>query len=303
MLRPRPTTNTDTINLAAIAIDDLSGTLSKITNSGTISATATTLDHGTQIAQAANLSSNTTGVDFENTGTVIGDIIFGTGGDTLNVSGTSSSKAGTVIGNVIFGDTLVPGTVDQLVVGNFGTVSGDIVEAPAGTLDVSVDTRGTLNINNTDQNLFVRNFDIGNPIPSAVNGTLTLTVASTLPNNLLVHASNEATIEDGAVVNIKFGSFLPEEGNFILIETPDGNLHIDQNEFNNIANNFTLPFLFDGGLCTFDVTGINVNDQCNGNSPGASELVLHVIPKTADEIGLTGNAATVFPLRHGSARN
>ena len=64
--------------LSAYAIFDQSGTLSSITNSGTISAVATTLKNNAQIAIAADLALNTTGVTFTNTGTVLGAIIFGT---------------------------------------------------------------------------------------------------------------------------------------------------------------------------------------------------------------------------------
>src|SRR5207253_7848838 len=111
--------------LTAYAIFDQSGTLNSITNSGTISAIATILKNNGQVAIAADLALNTTGVTFTNTGTVIGAILFGSGNDTLSVTGTAQVPA-LVNGNINFGGC--NSGDDTLTIGEFASVTGAITE-------------------------------------------------------------------------------------------------------------------------------------------------------------------------------
>jgi len=275
------TTNPSEVTaLNAIAIQDLSGTLSNITNTGSILATATTLGNGAQRTVAANLSANTSGVTFINgtattAGTVAGDILFGDGSDTLTVTGVSPSQISTITGNINFGDTL-SGSGDLLHVASFGTVSGSIVEDPSGILDVRVDNRGVLNTRNATTTLSARNFDV------AAGGALNVTVASTLPNNTAIHASGEATL-DATNFGVSYGSYIPEAGRFVLVEAPTGNLNISS--LSQIQTNVggTVPFLLTGDV------------ELLANQSGFDQLVLNLAPKSADVLGLTGYAASTFP--------
>ncbi len=86
------TTNDDLGGLFAYAIRDRSGTLTSITNSGTISAVA---GGSSGRAFAADLRNASTAVTFANTGTVVGDIHFGTSFDSLfTVEGADASFEG-----------------------------------------------------------------------------------------------------------------------------------------------------------------------------------------------------------------
>jgi uncharacterized protein with beta-barrel porin domain len=89
-------TNTAAATLTAYAIQDATGTLTHITNSGTISATATPLVAGTQKTVAADLSAATSATIFTNTGTVTGDILFGGAANQLTIEGPHASVAGQV---------------------------------------------------------------------------------------------------------------------------------------------------------------------------------------------------------------
>ncbi len=109
------------LNETAIAISDQSGTLKYITNLGLISATATPLTSEGQVTVAADLSHNSTGVTFTNgngvtSASVVGDIRFGSGADTLSVVGTSAT-ASTISGNIAFGG-VTNGGFDTLNVGS-----------------------------------------------------------------------------------------------------------------------------------------------------------------------------------------
>jgi len=295
--------------LAAYAIYDQSGSLNSIDNSGTISAITTTLKNNSQIAVAADLALNTTGVNFINTGTVTGAILFGTGNDTLNVYGTAQIPA-VVNGNVSFGGCSNGGD-DILEIGDFGSVSGAITEKLGCHVDVSIAQGGTLNLQNTSANLgsnviglYAGSFDM------ASGSNLGLVVSQ--PFNLslnpqagaLIQAEN-ASIGNDSDFTVSFGSYVgnfqPGKGvfgsptaTFDLLSAPIGSLDISYSELRTIETDFAtkIPFLFTGNLCTWNING---NSTCKGGNPGQSELVLNLTPKTAQELGLTGYALKMFP--------
>ncbi len=98
------TSDATVTTLQAFAIVDLSGKVNSIVNSGIISAAVTggNTSSASVFAQAVNVASNITGgVNFQNTGAVIGDVYFGIGNDTLNVQGVPNVAA-SVIGNITF---------------------------------------------------------------------------------------------------------------------------------------------------------------------------------------------------------
>lgn len=307
------TTNPDFVSgLTAYAIYDQSGTLNSITNTGTISAVATTLKNNTQIAVAADLNLNTTGVDFENMGTVNGSILFGSGNDTLNVTGTAQSPA-TVNGNVSFGgcDSTSGNGDDTLIIGEFGSVTGAITEKLGCHVDVSIAQGGTLNLENTSANLgsnaiglYAGSFDMaaGSNLGLVVSQPFNLSVNP--QSGALIQALN-ASIGNDSTFKISFGSYIgnfqPGKGvfgsstaTFDLLSAPIGSLDVSTSELQTIETDFatTIPFLFTGNLCTWNING---NSTCKGGNPGQSELVLNLTPKSAQQLGLTGYALKMFP--------
>ncbi|MGH6878370.1 MAG: beta strand repeat-containing protein, partial [Rhizomicrobium sp.] len=131
-------------SLTAYAIYDASGSLTSITNSGTISATTTPLADDAQLAIAADLSVSQKDIYFNNSGTVLGNVLFGTGADTLIDTGTAQIPA-TITGNVNFGGTSSTGGDDTLTIGDFGTLTGAVTEPLGSYVDVSIASGGTLN--------------------------------------------------------------------------------------------------------------------------------------------------------------
>jgi hypothetical protein len=294
--------------LSAYAIFDQSGTLSSITNSGTISAVATTLKNNAQIAVAADLALNTTGVTFINTGTVNGAILFGSGNDTLSVTGTAQVPA-LVNGNVNFGGCNEGD--DVFTIGEFASVTGAVTEKLGCHVDVSIAQGGTLNLQNTTANLgsnviglYAGSFDMG------AGSNLGLVVSQ--PFNLSVNPqagaliqSLNANIGNDTNFKISFGSYIgnfqPGKGvlgsptaTFDLLSAPLGDLIISGSELQTIETDFatTIPFLFTGDLCTWNING---RSTCTGGNPGNSELVLKLTPKSAQDLGLTGYALKMFP--------
>ncbi len=302
-------------SITANAIYDASGSLTSIINSGTISAVTTTLKNNGQVAVAANLSVNTSGVNFDNSGTVVGNILFGTGADTLTVNGSAQTPA-TVTGNVSFGgnSTATLGAVDTLNIGTFGTLTGAVTETLGSHLDVMIASGGTLNLENTPANLGANN------VVGLYAGSFTVDTGATLglvvsqPFNLSVNpetgaliSAQNAMIGDDTNFKITFGSyignFVPGHGNnnnknqtavFDLLSAPIGALDISAAELATIRSDFatSVPFLFTGALCTWNING---NSTCGGPNPGNSEIVLDLTAKSAQTLGLTGYALKMFP--------
>lgn len=303
-------------SLIAYGIYDASGTLNSITNSGIISASATTLSNNAQIAVAVDLAANSpttcgcSGITFTNTGTVNGSIIFGTGNDILTDTGSAQVPA-SITGNVSFGGTN-NGGVDTLSIGQFGTLTGAVTEQLGSVVNVSIAQGGTLNLENTPANLssnviglYAGSFDV------ATGGSLGIVVSQ--PFNLAVNPETGALIQtqnamigDDTNFRITFGSyigdFIPGKGVgngsqtalFDLISAPKGSLDISGGELATIETDFSnsIPFLFTGTLCTWNING---RSTCSGPNPGNSDLVLELTPKSAETLGLTGYALKMFP--------
>lgn len=298
-------------SLTAYAIYDASGSLDTIINSGTISAVTTTLLNNGQSAVAADLSVNSTGVNFDNTGNVTGAILFGTGNDTLTDTGTAQIPAN-VTGNVSFGGSSNGGD-DTLYIGEFGTLTGAVTEQLGSRVNVTIAQGGTLNLENTPTNLGLSNvvglyagsFDVATGANLGLVVSQPFNVTVNPQTGALIQAQN-ASIGDDTDFKISFGSYIgnyiPGRGNvgndptasFDLISTPKGALAISSSELATINTDFstTIPFLFTGDLCTWNINGAS---SCGGHNPGNSELVLDLTPKSAQTLGLTGYALKMFP--------
>lgn len=278
------------------AIDDQSGSLSTITNSGSIIAdradiTKSLITAGVPVRVAAYLGHNTTGVTFTNTGSVDGDIVFGQGADTLSVTGADANHLSTVVGNIDFGSAV--SGVDTLNVNQFGFVSGQIRENTSGMLNINVAALGTLNVQNNGsvyQTLLVNNLHVAN------HGALNIAVSAVLSNNTSIDAGTTGVIglDDGATMAVIYSSFVPANGQFILLKAASGNLNVSSNEFTQLKASIdsNIPFLFNssGGLQRVTTSSVD-------------ELVLNLSPKTSSQLGLTGYAAQIFPYANTALEN
>lgn len=307
------TTDTTISSLSAFAIEDKSGRLTTIINSGTISADATTLDNNKQQHVAADLSLAQNNIMFSNSGTVTGDIRLGAHNDTVTVTGTSS-KAASITGDIAFN-----GGADILQINDFANVTGQLTERGGGTVDVTVGTgtgTGTLTLNNTTQGLTVSNLAVKN------GGTLNLSLSqafnSTSANfaGSIVDATGNIDLDTNSKFGLAFGSFISAPGGktaqFELLEAPNGNLTIGnfsaikREVVGDPANNVKgkIPFLFTGTLCGYNTAG---TDPCTApagtTAPSDSQLVVQLAPKTVSEIGLTGNAAKIFDQANAALAN
>ena len=273
------------VGLVSVAVQDDSGSLTKVINAGTISATATTLTNGsTAQTTALFLLKNTSGVDVENSGTITGDIIFGSGGDTYHVEGDPAfGTASHTSGTIDFGASL-SGSFDRLVVGQLANVAGTIKSE--GNLDVGVMSTGVLTVQNVGSTMATRNLSVAGGNTNTA-GTINITVSqtATIP---VITSSGDVFFGSGANLNVQYGSFITQGGSFILIQAGTSHLHIDPNDvlrYNAaIGTGTNLPFLF-------QTASIGVV-----SGGGFDSLVLSVQPKTAAQLQLTGYGAALFSL-------
>jgi hypothetical protein len=305
------TTDTaDTQSLLARAIVDNSGSLTFIENNGLISAAVTTLDNNTQQAIAIDLRSDTFGepagqgvvildqasVTANSSARIIGDILFGTGDQQIvDVEGASTTNTASITGNIAYGGGSIAGS-DLLIVGMDGTVTGKITSDSTLGVDVTVRDRGTLNLLNDTTALNAYDFDV------QAGGTLNLTVLETFKSgiiNILDTAPNSGRLDTGALLNITYGSFVGTTSDFILMSGPTGSIFVpDAGIYQQEILN-KLPFLFDPNFTTLTVQhGVALPDGDLGD-----EFVLHVVPKNAAALGLTGYAAQLLPLANQALAN
>ena len=291
--------------LEAVAIRDNTGTLKKIDNVGAILAAATTLDNNSQLAIAADLHNNTTGVDFVNSGAVTGNILFGNGPDTLTVGDNtlnSSTALATVTGDITFN-----GGDDTMTINNYGTVRGTINKSSGdGSLSVTVATQGALYLQNATSGLVVSDL--------SDDGVLGITLSQDLIGAPVIKATGTAadTLKLGAnaTMPISVASFIGDFSakgattEFVLLQAPAGALTVDDPDAITTSITNDVPFLFTGTVCAYGIAGFATASGCTA-TPTSAQLALNLASKApgvngsgnpdASHVGLTGYAAAMFP--------
>ncbi len=225
----------------AYAIEDGSGTLKDVENSGSIFAGVTNPnsapgDEALGGAVALDAHNNTTGVTFHQyqaptpTGsttapaapTTTGGIFLGTGADTVDI------EAGSVTGLIAFGTGH-----DNLIINNGATVTGGIFQNDGG-LSINL-TNGTL----TDANpgtLNISNLTVG------AKGDLVVTIDPTAGTGGF-NVSGNATFAAGASLGVRFTSLIQGPTEFDIVKVADpANLSASGINLSSIAAN--TPYLF-----------------------------------------------------------
>jgi outer membrane autotransporter protein len=344
-------TSTLTIsNLRAEAIFDDSpsaggtaaGTITTINNTGSILASTTILNNDSQIARAIDLQGSTQNVTVANseTGFIEGDIIFGSGMNTLTDTGVGLTSFATIDGNIYFGGN--SSGDDILTVGGYGIVTSSVFEGGAGKVDIKVLGSGTLNI----QNSTLPGKTAAAPL---VAGSFTIedggawSVTASEPFNLFgnIPGTNTQNSGVGAIIqaqlvslgaspaqnaqgtaagfSVNYGSFITSPGaknvQFALISAPVGSFNVTSGELSTMASDVTVPFLFQGtgttALCTQNITGSPI--PCAAGTVVAStnsEIDLVLDPKVPGAgtlsnpgLGLTGYALKMFPFANEALVN
>ena len=255
----------------ATAVSDQSGSLTSITNSGTISAAVSTGDVDIRPATtpvALDLRSNTTQVTVNQvpnttvatTPAILGAVLFGSGDATLNI------QAGSVVGGVAFGTG-----INTLDVASGAFVGGAITNA--GT-NLTAQVDGGLAFTNTGP---VQMTSLAAGPSSTVRFAVGQAAGATVATQLEV--AGPVTFNTGSTLSLGFNAKLP---------TPAGDpLGVTTLTLVNASGGITggnvaslganLPYLYQGSLAN------------TGN-----QLQLTVGRRSAAQMGLTGASAAAF---------
>jgi len=302
--------SSSTLTEYAAAIVDASGTLTSIYNTGTISAVAgvstssstsvTQLDSDKQLAVAIDLSSGNTatasgsGVTIKeratatNSATIVGDIYFGTGDNqVIDIQGTSSTYTASIYGDIVYGSTGTNAIADKLTIGAYGIVEGKVTAGSGPGVAVNVASNGTLILENDTTALNAASVYV------ADSGNLTLGVSNNLTTSGVIKSKGTVTLASGSNLGLMYTSFIPQGSNdFTLITANYGNITIDSSTLANTNTSLTKN-VSDGGSLPYLFKSANL--EVTSSSSNGDALVLHVTPKTASELGISGYAAQLFP--------
>ncbi|HXJ02996.1 MAG TPA: autotransporter domain-containing protein [Micropepsaceae bacterium] len=208
------TTDTTIASLTSYGVRDLSGTLRTVTNSGTWNAEASPLANGAQTTVAADLSHTSAAETFTNSGSVVGDILFGSGANQLTIEGAAASGSCTV-----------------------ACVQGSVRAAGSGTINVQVSAGGTGGSFRT-ANAQLSSLTVGNAgvVEFAVNKNSTTTP--------FITTTGATTFSSGSKATVVPTSFLPASGSYTLIHANGGLTFADFTA----ATAQPIPFIFNGSI-------------------------------------------------------
>ena len=259
----------------AIAIRDLSGTLTTINNSGSISVTSTNETAGS--LTAIDVSANTTGVVVHNantaatgTPTITGAILFGSGNDLLDIArgtvtgnvsfGTGNNSltlenGGGLNGNATFGagaDTVVltglshisgtlnfGGGADTLTIGSGTRVTGGLTNATG----LAATVNGTLTFTNTSA-VSIASLNVGS------TGVIGVNVDSVNQVATQINVAGNAAFAAGSALSVTLDSVSSNGGTYRIVNA--GSL---TGASNLALTSGALPFLFNGTLVSNSAAG------------------------------------------------
>ncbi|MCJ9427846.1 autotransporter outer membrane beta-barrel domain-containing protein [Kordiimonas marina] len=234
-------------------VRDLSGTLTYVKNTGTWYVAPSTNNDGQTIA--LDVRANTTGVTVINSGTWKGDMLLGSGNDSVSLTG------GDMTGDIHFGEG-----ADQFTISGDATFAGAI--SHAGTLDLTLAGNAAYTIGSTDT-LSVTNANITG------GSTLKVSVDTINQTAGLLDVSGTMTIDQTAVVSPVFSTIVADTQSYEIVHA--GNLVVGgtSGETTLANRSYLMHVTLDTNLTTDTVS-------------------LTVRPKTVAELGLTGNRAVIY---------
>ncbi|MFC5374684.1 autotransporter domain-containing protein [Brevundimonas faecalis] len=271
-------------------VRDQSGTLTSITNTGTIltGITPTADVAQTGKAVAIDVSANTTGVTFVQNGVtstdttlpdtdkdgvpdskepaVVGDIRLGSGADVLDI------RNGTVTGDIDFG-----AGADSLSISGGAVVTGKLTNSD-GLLNINV-SKGTLDARQLGQ-MTVTGLNVG------AEGSLIVTLDPATTTNSGFKVNGAANIADTADLGVRFNSLIEAPTRFTIIDAGNGNLTVGAHDPNAAQKNSPYAFVVK--------TGVDV---------GAGQVYVDAKRRTAEEAGMIGVESAAYDSIYGALKS
>lgn len=218
---------------SATVINDLSGSLTSLTNTGSIVSAinvSSPTDVATGTATAINVAANTTGFTFIQSAPVSttegakaltsGKILLGSGADTIDI------RNGNVIGDISFGNG-----ADRLLISGGANVIGAITNGDGNlTIDIS---KGSLDARQTSTTT-ITGLNVG------AEGSLNLTLDPATSTTGGFKVNGNAVLADGAKLGVRFNSLLQGEERFTVIDA--NNLTIGN--VDTLIVDATVPYVY-----------------------------------------------------------
>lgn len=262
----------------AVAIRDLSGTLTEIENIGVIQATITTtrdedgnLQPITGDRVAIDVRANTTGVtltqlvletDPDNPPTsgitdpvIVGNVLLGSGADTLDI------RDGFVYGDIDFG-----GGADTLRISGDAEVRGAL-SGSGGLLSIDV-ASGLLDAQQASP-LDISELSVG------ADGVLVVTVDPAANTSGGFNVSGTASFADGAGLGVRFTSLVTDPTRYVIVDA--GTLEFGQIDNSSLEENSPYLFVVEAG-----------------GDEAAGQVFVDVRRRSAQEIGMIRSESSAY---------
>ncbi len=260
-------------SFTAIGIQDNSGQLEYFNNTGSFSAVIPSGSTGKAIA--ADLSKSTKDITFSNSGTLSGDVYFGSGNDNF------TSTAGTITGNVSMGAgnnivslgaTTYTGTID------LGSGNHNVTFANGSVVTTSI-TRGSgrldLNVNSSTLTLNGGRIEASD---AYFSGTTKVNIGVTNANisRPLIDVTGLFTIDSGVTIGTNLSGVVTKNETITVINAGQLRLNVPLTQLTTNSSSYIYGF------------------QYRLNPTNQNQLLLDVTRRTATQLGLAQNIGSIY---------
>ncbi|MCC3860756.1 autotransporter outer membrane beta-barrel domain-containing protein [Pseudemcibacter aquimaris] len=267
-------------NTSAYGIIDRSGTISSFTNTRLIDLTLNSENTGDRIA--VDLSENTTSIDFFNSGRINGDVLLGSGTNSITMEGLSETEYAE-LEQAFIDDGAIESIYRPLLERHID--GGITLEGGTATLDMFDNARltggifspnGQLNVTLNDQSELVVPATIPLNVENiSINDTAQLTIGVSGQDDLAggVNATGDVIFAPDSKLKIEIDSLIGIENTYEIISAD--NLVINSED--NLLNESDQVFIYD------------IETTTTSNS-----LSVSLRRKTAEELGLSENIGRLY---------
>ncbi len=266
---------------SAFGVIDRSGTLASFTNTGTINMINPDGSSGQTLA--VDMSANTSGATFYNSGTIIGDVRLGSGNQTATFedgtisgnltfqagAGTSGNTTLVMDGGSVSGQTSIGNGNHVISLSNGADLSGGVV-ATGGTIDLTVDGSEIAFLSTNPVTATGASFVSGSTVTFDIAG------GGQAPGEALMEATGQVTFDADSRLTATVSGIIDDTETYSVIR----------------AGNLSLGTSLEELVSTPTSYMNNIAFSIDPNNSNA--ILLAVDRKSAEQLGLGPNYAAIY---------